>query len=122
MFDALKNKIQMKSRAGTGSSSESSPCSLTFDFAPSILTLLGIVQAVSRGYGFLYPGACAPGADFSKLTTTFSSHLMMSYTSSSGGINGVKKSSDGKTIYWYGTDPTTTLNYSGNTYYFIAIG
>ena len=39
-YDARSyNKIQFIQRVGTGSSSESSPCSLTFDFAPSYIML-----------------------------------------------------------------------------------
>ena len=116
-------RIQFKTRAGTGSSpSSSSPCSLSFDFSPTFIVCLG---RYSSSY-FEGPAITADsyftsyhnGSPFSNLTTSFVSRGSMS----AGSGSNVKKSSDGKTIYWYGNNAETSLNVSGYTYCFLAMG
>ena len=57
------------------------------------------------------------GADVSIITTSFASAYMMRRGSSDKAT--VKRSSDYKTLYWYGDE--NDFNYSGDTYYFLGV-
>ena len=135
-YDAINGvKFQFKYYTGNGTSRQSSnPASLTFDFAPTVILFVGYTDN-KDGSRFqdaikfsTYMGSAAyPGADMTKLTTSYLYCDMMTASMNSSSVKiMVKKSSDGKTIYWYANTNTdsgnVTLNYSGYTYYFLAIG
>ena len=128
----MSGKMQFISRTGTGSCSSSSPCSLTFKFAPSVvIPVLGqngssnsmFHADVSNGYFY--------GANTRLLTTSFvqgggTSTGVMQRSTSGGGTwyAYAKKSSDGKTIYWYydssNGSEAKVYNASGSIEYFLA--
>lgn len=93
-------KIQTGSYTGTGTYGSSNPCSLTFDFVPQLFTLFSSNgQAVSNNLGTYH-------LNVSQLTTTYKS--VASYSNGSYNYGGgedytlyMKKSSDGKTLFWY---------------------
>ena len=117
-------RIQTGSYTGNDNYGASYPNSLTFNFAPKIVIWTNYFIDASRGYsphGGFYQINCAT------LTT--------SYTKNQGPYQDTeyntyaKKSSDGKTIYWYavyaygsGRTSSQQLNYYGYVYHWIAIG
>ena len=122
-------KIQIGSYVGTGVGGESNPNSLTFDFEPKIVyCFTGQLSFGNRPAG--------NSSSFGALPTVLLSTEYKEYMGfGSGGVSSddyslhAKKSSDGKTIYWY-SDYTDTQklsaqlqnNISGQTYHYIAIG
>lgn len=119
-----KARVQVVSYVGTGTYGSSNPNSLTFDFPPKVVRLLG---AISSGGNFtvcsIYPMNANYGVNsailFTKvLTTTYKARLGFSannYTTSY-----CKISQDGKTVTWYNTD-NDQINTVGYTYYFLAL-
>lgn len=128
-----KAKIATGSYNGTGKFGSSNAKSLTFDFAPRIIIMThayynvdeinggGWWDLISRGFAYGTSGTNTQiiiNAD--TLTTSYQSRLGFavegSYTPSA------KKSADGKTITWYGSNAASQANESNYTYYYIAIG
>lgn len=116
-------------RAGTGKSGSSYPCSITFPFAPSVVIWLGKVTS-----GITISGGIRDGSSNSTFAMIVTDRLTTSYQSGRAFGDACqyavssKKSADGKTIYWH-TDGTTNnstyagyqCNTSGVTYYFLGI-
>lgn len=126
--EALENLmtsyVTVVSYVGTGTNSASNPCSLTFDFAPKIIKVLGYGHTVN---GKLYQnGVNNYVLDVilcDLFTTEFDENKVISVLASNGSHNiQCKKSEDGKTISWYGGSDSAGCNESGYTYYFMAIG
>ena len=90
--DAFKGKMQFKTYTGKSSSS-SNVYSITFNFAPSI-----VMFASRNSYGDTIGGNCIVMD-----TINASSYTDFSgwYGNSSSYKISAKKSSDGKTLYWY---------------------
>ena len=132
-------KIQTVSREGTGTyGTSSSPLSITFSFVP----IIAWADFVNWSDGRVELCGNNSSSSFSSyvanrsvaLTTSFQKscpwwyHVSNTSTPSTS-IYG-KKSSNGKTIYWYGStsggypveSPSEIFNASGDTYYFTAIG
>lgn len=99
--------IEVKTYYGTGRYGESNPNSLTFSFAPSYVLMIS-------GYYSVGGGDAEPSSGFSKLTinmgtlttnytngTGFFAHMYAGGHASTTLRNCAKKSSDGKTLYWY---------------------
>ena len=119
-----KARVQVVSYVGTGTYGESNPNSLTFDFAPKVVRLLG---EISIGGNFtvcsIYPMNANYGVQsailFTKaLTTTYKARLGFSennYTNSY-----CKISQDGRTVTWY-NNASDQINTAGYTYYFLAL-
>lgn len=121
-------KITKGSYVGTNKFGETNPNSLTFDFAPDIVycfagqVKLGNYSAnLSAFLGTLptmllsteYKGGNGESGLGFGTTSTATNELAYSYA---------KKSSDGKTIYWYNTSNATRQNNNLNTtYYYIGI-
>lgn len=120
-----KARVQVVSYVGTGTYGSSNPNSLTFDFVPKVVRLLG---NISSGGSFtvcrIYPMNTNYGINsailFTKaLTTTYKASLGFSennYTASY-----CKISQDGKTVTWY-NNGDDQINTAGYTYYFLALG
>ena len=110
-------KIQAGSYVGTGTYGESHPNSLTFDFEPVMMAFFAADGTLSQGrYQYYdYPHI----ATLQSLTTNYQPGCFFNY---GGSLFLVKKSSDGKTIYWYTDSAIFQLNESGKTYKYIAIG
>ncbi len=129
-------KIQTGSYVGTGTYGASNPCSLTFDFAPMMAIMLGFKNTSNTFvsvFGSYY--FTASSSTYNTNCVMYTQSVSTSYTStvvfSYGQVNSAntfgKKSSDGKTYYWYfdGTATSTAgyqFNTSGYTYYWLAIG
>lgn len=130
---ASKAKIATGKYNGTGTSGSSNAKSLTFDFAPRIIILThdyfdadvidigGWRDLINRGFAYGTSGKNTQiiiNAD--TLTTSYQSGLGFavegSYTPSA------KKSADGKTITWYGSNAASQANETKHTYYYVAIG
>lgn len=129
-------KVVTGTYTGTGKVGSSNPTSLTFPFAPKAVFILS-VYGDGRYYNLprdsKTPGSTMSGdtqwvVDCNTLTTSYAKYNGFgdSRTSSSNtyGDNYGKKSSDGKTIYWYNTydDAGWQLNASNYKYYYMAIG
>ena len=101
----------MVSYVGTGTYGESNPCSITFEFVPDVVWEAKI--PITRTSGFAHMLS-------SDLTEVYQkSHGFGSIQI--GDLYG-KKSSDGKTFYWYhNIAPDAQNNTSGYTYYYIGI-
>lgn len=120
-----KARMQVVSYVGTGTYGSSNPCSVTFNFPPKVVRLLG---EISSGGNFtvcsIYPKNTNYGIHsailFTKaLTTTYKARLGFSennYTASY-----CKISQDGKTVTWY-NNGDDQINTAGYTYYFLALG
>lgn len=91
---------------GTGTSGESNAKSVTFPFKPIIF--------FHPSYGELQQVLLT-----NLLTTSYESYQFYALNN---GLAELKKSNDGKTIYWYGDTPYKSFNDRGVTYYYAAIG
>ena len=130
-------KIATGSYTGTGTYGVSNPNSLTFDFVPKFVIMLGYIY--SSGYWTQYPTQVT----MSDGTIHFTKNVMncdvltTSYSKDPRAFDGryvgsfytyAKKSGDCKTIYWYSTYTDTNyiashqMNSSSCTYYYLAIG
>lgn len=117
------SKAQVVSYTGTGTSGSSSPTTVTFDFAPKFVMMLGTdngnlhvapnfgVSSNANTRGILIPDA---------MTTTFTNYHGLIRNNSTTPLG--KKSADGKTFYWYGGDATAQFNNSSYKYYILGIG
>ena len=139
--------IYTTSYVGTGTYGKNNPNTLTFDFVPEVIIWLGRITKYSIDNYFTgsvwgnTSQGCLPLTHIitSLLTTdynkfggpSFYGFVSNSYdcsdqTQLSSYKNYAKKSSDGKTIYWYrdsGTSvPQLQANISGHTYYVLALG
>lgn len=120
---------EIKSYAGTGKSGVSNPCSVTFSIVPKVVIMLGWKQNDNNSqYGIQSTGAdyCSDVIFCDGLTTSYTQWIGFLFSSSSTHpTKYAKKSSDGKTIYWYTEGDSTAqaqLNLATNTYYLLAIG
>lgn len=125
-------KIETRSRTGTGTCGSANPTSITFSFAPQI------VFYVCSKDGSKLSAAIADKATYTKtisalgtamLTTSYQSGVGLGTDFTESGTQlYAKKSSDGKTIYWYSSNSNAgnaidaQLNKSGVVYYFVGIG
>ena len=132
-------KIETGSYVGTGTYGSSNPCSLTFDFAPKVLFMLGVASTtISSGgltYTALLSGITSTTSDTQNFAIncsilpnypTFNAYFGFSYASLLSHSYAFK-SEDGKTIYWYHrTDALNQLNNTSTSYtynyYYLAIG
>ena len=98
---------------------------MTFSFAPTFIAIIGYYQPASGSsnparFTLNFSNFTRYGAYMSQVTTSFESRYMMSQYDFSKPY--VKKSSDGKTIYWY-LSSSDSANYicnaSGCVYYFL---
>ena len=114
-----KVQVATGSYTGTGTYGKSNPNSLTFDFAPKFVWILGRGETggpwESAGTSGLVP--------MDVLTTSYVENYI---PADSGQYTSSKKSSDGKTLTLYtrrtdGTAARDQLNISGSVYYYIAI-
>lgn len=105
-------KMQIVSYNGDDTYDEDNPTSVTFDFVPQIVGFLGWISG-NRYYYYDNTGYVVT----SWLTTDWQSGGL--YKSS--GFR-TKKSSDGKTISWYGANAAAQQNKSGQTYYVVGMG
>ena len=104
-------KIVTGSYKGTGAYGSSNPNSLTFDFAPKLIGILGYINSTGQ-----WVGRNVEVHTTAKLTTSFVSTM---------GLDGNfgAKSSDGKTIYWYSAASAQgQCNDPVYTYHYYAIG
>lgn len=109
-------KIEVGSYVGTGTSGSANPTSITFDFAPKVLIMLG---------DHFYNAGYISALNVTSLTTSFVEYRFGYRQAINTGY--CKKSADGKTISWYANysskqDPGYQFNQSGETYEYIAIG
>ena len=118
----MSGKIQFTAITGTGTAgSSSSPISISFNFAPTVAILVGFNQ-----YNTVYldqRSITQRGLPVSSLTTSFQEAY--AFTKGSGIRTNAKKSSDGKTVYWYvnygGSTADDYCNDSSTIYYFMAL-
>lgn len=115
---AVDVKFQAGSYSGTGKYGLSNPSSLTFSFAPKIVA---IYANIAKSSGTIYVQTDATWIlPMEKLTTEY---VMGNGFSSGGGHTWGKKSSDGKTVYWYNNEADGyQLNSDSAEYCYFAIG
>lgn len=118
-----KAQIATGSYVGTGTYGSSNPNSLTFDFAPKMVFMLGRdVQYFGR---FPYSGGNTHifVMNMALLTETYNERLGFTYDASTSYESYGKRSADSKTIYWYNTSSALSqCNSVNRTYYYLAIG
>lgn len=113
---------------GTGTYGIDNPCSLTFDFAPKAVFILGDYDWDNQ-YLYTYADRYIWAMLSTMLSTEYIGGLGFGYDYRSGSAYATlgKKSVDGKTFYWYTYDssssaPLYQFNGSGHVYHYIAIG
>jgi hypothetical protein len=131
----LKNsQMQIKTYVGSGGFSEDKPTSVSFDFAPDVVILLGFIQN-SANAKFLAPSNTSYTCYntnavmiSSLLTTEYKKGFGFCGTGSSTIIENfsyAKKSDDGKTFSWYQSQYTENAHYhfgaSNYTYYVLGL-
>lgn len=133
-YPSVSLKTGFVTRVGTGSSSSSTPCEITFNFVPKCIMCLGVKDTTYTGLQFPNLGASNATKEVlaltiwtDLLTTSYASYILGNTNYNAMGNFGtqMKKSEDGKTIYWYCTTSNNNariLNQSGYTYYFLAFG
>ena len=115
------SKIQTGSYVGTGTNGEDNPCSLTFSYAPKIVLFTDVVS-ISDGTVSASSLVSDPSNNFiihslDALTTTYVNSAGYGASTLYG-----RKSSDGKTIYWYNTtNAARQFNSANYRYYWVAI-
>ncbi len=121
---ASRAKIVTGSYVGTGlyyESAPDSPNSLTFDFVPRLVGIVG--YKTSSGS---YSPTLSVGESEHIVDVIVPSCLSTSYGAVGTGFGASSKgkvSADRKTIYWYSSVNTASqLNYSNNTYFYYALG
>ena len=120
LAEAMKAaKVQTGSYVGTGTYGDENPCSLTFEFAPKLVWIVGYLNNGGQ-YHFSESSSHHYHVFCGEIPTTYTSGCGLGSESSSYG----KRSADGKTIYWYttGSDASLQFNRTGYVYYYIAIG
>lgn len=110
-------KIMAGSYTGTGTCGINNPNILTFDFAPKLVWFT--YKYADGSYSPIAGENNAPIIDMQILTTSFKKGSGPN-TGTAG--NSGKKSSDGKSVYWYGLNAEYQANVSGHEYYWIAFG
>ena len=110
-------RMQLVSYVGTGTYGASNPSSLTFDFAPKVVLYLGAsVDNSSTLNRYTSRAMFLDSLNTNNVTGMGFSLDVNSYPSYGG------KNEDGKGVHWYGTGSAANqLNYSGYTYYFLAL-
>lgn len=127
-----KAKIQTGSYVGTGTYGANNPCSLTFDFVPYVIMILGGITTSASDYSIYigkkdnsYYGQNA--IILSEVTTSYQQYkglgIVGYYSTAGSNYCYGKKSVDGKTYYWYSNaDKITQYNDTKITYWYMAIG
>jgi len=126
-------QIATGSYVGTGTYGADHPCSLTFDFSPDILCVFMYYpkDAASAEQGYFPISHNQRGRDSSTCLNTINTNILTDEYSSAIGLGWVdddyvgnlssKKSTDGKTIFWYAEDlPSDQFNEENCIYYFYA--
>ena len=139
--------MELVRKQGTGSKgTSSSPISITFSFAPKIVFFIGKTMYYSSGnatynnvqirteYHSSYNEAAGCNAEFISTSYSAAARCMLTTANDSTDVANnnvyIKKSSDGKTIYWYAAYSTADADYIGNGsssyytayYYWLGLG
>ena len=125
LFDYGAFRIASGSYVGTGVYGENNPNSLTFDFVPKAVFIIGC--DTSSGVKTTYFGSSGVSTlesiwamYYDRLTTSYAANVGFGTRFNNYSPYG-KRSSDGKTFYWYATyiDAEYQFNVSGTTYYYL---
>lgn len=100
---SVPGRYETGTYTGTGTTGSSNPTSLTFGFVPRIVMIREATASQRCMFDAVY-GCSSIRVD----------------TSNSGGT--VTLTWSGTTLSWYGSSATWQMNYSGDTYYYTAIG
>lgn len=103
---------------GTGTYGQSSPNSITCNFPPDIVWIVGYSASDSK-YTYIQGYNSLIVAD--TLSTEYKNDMPPQMYNNGSYTVYTKKSEDGKTISWYSTSAGTQLNVNGNHYFYIAI-
>lgn len=118
-----RSQFTTGSYIGTGTYGSSNPCEVTFDFEAKLFMIFsgGYLSSFTVGESKTLAIAFLP-----VLTTSYQEDVIFpdsTYSNFTGYSTYSKKSSDGKTIYWYNTwNDEHQFNTSNKTYNYIAIG
>ena len=119
-------RIETGTYVGTGMYGADNPNSLTFDFVPKAVFIIGC--DTSSGVKTTYFGSSGAGTlesiwamYYDRLTTSYAENVGFGTRFNEYSPCG-KRSSDGKTFYWYTTyiADEYQFNVSGTTYYYLA--
>lgn len=118
--------FEITSYVGTGNGGSSYPCQISFRKAPKVVFFIGTIHSnvVDWNVWTHEDEYCKFVLYTTILTTSYTSGNGLGYNNSASDTYG-KKSSDGKTIYWYSNAASGALydqlNISGVTYYFLGV-
>lgn len=116
-------QIQTGSYVGTGTYGKSNPNSLTFDFAPDVVLLTMLkVSGSYTSYNSIFGIGGVVCIDTSTLSENYIQYQGFFYSKSDNSYSYGKKSSDGKTLYWYNTrGAVNQINSTEYQVYYIGI-
>lgn len=123
------SKIATGSYVGTGTYGSNNPNSLTFDFVPKAVFMIGTKDSDGVHHAYMF-GYDSGGNGLSQHTAMYYELLTTNYVESvgfgmpygSGKSNFGKRSNDGKTFSWYADYSSSyQFNDAGTTYYYMAI-
>lgn len=116
-----KARIATGSYTGTGTYGASHPNSLTFAFEPAVLLVSSPGNYGLEGFGYDSSSNVTYAMIGSVLTTSYKQYFGIGVNANATGYG--KKSSDGKTFFWYNTaSAANQWNESKKVYHYIAIG
>lgn len=120
-------KIEAGSYTGTGTYGESNPNSLTFGFAPKLVMVFTAGGALcgtpDSGTNVIQGAAVCYMPAMSETFAANSPWRVRTIANSTTYYNYGKRSSDGKTLYWYHTrNAAYQMNDSGAVFYYVAMG
>lgn len=123
-----KGLVQCGSYIGSGTYGEQNPNTLSFNFPPSCVFLVGVKNRSDGTVNPIYNGAMRSTVVMAAITTNYKEGCGFGLHGSNGVNNYAKKSPDGKTLYWY-IKPQSGYNYPSNQYnddtsqyYWVAVG
>lgn len=123
-----KVRISIGSYRGTSVFGENNPNILSFSFAPKFVWIYAVKQpngmtvALNNSYGSS-SSSHAHGFLIPELLTTYYQSGVAPFYSGEGNLGYAKKSTDGKTFYWYHIASVMhQLNNNQYTYFYIALG
>ena len=117
-----KKNVQIVRYYGTGTYGAGNPCSIKSDFMIKALYFIGSVDKSSSISEYLFERS-VPFMLADELTTSYKVGVGISLGQERAAYSWGKKSSDGKTFYWYADrDAMYQGNKTNVTYYFLCIG
>lgn len=114
-------KIEIGSYVGTGTYGSSNPLSITTQFDANLISIIATEATESTIPNVFTSGGAACPVIMSHVGTDWTRGIGFSLNGTDQTNTWAKKSTDGKTLFWYGNYLDDCANESGRTYHYIAI-